>query len=165
MKWGSHDEITQALRNICVPLREYHEMRPHYAAEIQHGTTKSIPSRARHKKPLNVLIRSRSNSGCSHYYCSGDKGSVEYQWLSFLEMTRLISWAIRVREWLFSDSHPLKCLFNRGAAKKKKSPEKRVLTLFSFTVWRPQCSRQFKFIAETLWSHSVHPSQETGKYT
>lgn len=62
---GSCDEITQALRNICVPLGKYHEMRPHYIAEIQCSVTKSILSRAGHKKPLNVLIRSKRNSGCS----------------------------------------------------------------------------------------------------
>lgn len=86
---GGRDEITQALRNICVPFGKYREMRPHYAAEIHCSSAKSISSRAGDKKQLNVLIRSERNSG--HNLLSGGKRSRESQWLTDIpEMTGLI---------------------------------------------------------------------------
>lgn len=78
-KWRSWWNYTaQALGNICVPFGKYHEMRPHYAAEIHCSSAQSISSRAGDKKQLNVLLRSKRNSG--HNLLRGGKNS-EFQWL------------------------------------------------------------------------------------
>lgn len=93
---GSRDEITQALRNICVPLGKYHEMRPHYAAEIHCSSAKSIPSRAGHKKPLNVLIRSERNSGRGLF-----KWRQEERGISMTNRCSRDDWANFMRNWYF----------------------------------------------------------------
>lgn len=78
-KWRSWWNYTaQASGNICVPFGKYHEMRPHYAAEIHCSSAKSISSRAGDKKQLNVLLCSKRNSG--HNLLRGGKNS-EFQWL------------------------------------------------------------------------------------
>lgn len=96
-KWRSWWNYTaKALGNICVPFGKYHEMRPHYAAEIHCSSAKSILSRAGDKKQLHVLLRSKRNSG--HNLLRGGKNS-EFQWLKRWRRPFWKGWPMLVKRW------------------------------------------------------------------